>query len=1498
MDIMKESDNDSESNHVLTYYKKYTQNPELCKYFTGPEASIKISTNPSLKKDVASINKASTSNDRLNTISDNTNITEVNQDEDTEHKNISPSSSIASIKKLEWDNGADIGYNNSYKCSTIKSASFPSLFVNDTSYLNEENYISKNIKQVRSMYHQLTFVPEPECCSFQTKSSTLKTQTVDTSSNEAISKVHSSLSSGSEKNKLYLQRRIGQPNAYSTPYDEVSSKGSFNDLYKETPVIRGQEKPKRNLNKNNSDGTSGNYIDSDKDVMLYKTIDNCCLSSEPVSIEKHQPSDRNKCNENPIQQVNNVQREVNLCLTKPIFVECIYSGNKYKMNKKSQKNSKSIQTESLQNNKKIIHYNSTKVCNPEIQKIEYVKYKNDELNCDMFLDEEISLELKQTEPYTEVTSEEGLCVVNDIKKSENGYKKKYLTTAAKMEDIQVITEKEYKEYQVQIDNESKSEYVHEKSENLEVVNPIKVSSFIGTNCSLSSQENSSGCSKFEKVLHQSESPVKENSPVTSNKSATDEMILAEMISLNQSRDLNTDIKRSINILQKLLNSKKYDEATKKYYIKKIVEKIVESKYSDDSTSSSEFFQPKKRNVVELSTQQKIGMPKNKSDKTMGSKIQLMQNIPWYPVHDTKYISKNNSNINCEVIKTDLYTDLKKGENTSPCFSKDDVDLVMDGKTSGDSENLNKLMVNSDCNVKHTVEIASSHRSVDHVVPKQPQLNDNTDQINNKNWKYIKTLSERLLENRDKIGQGDYLLKVATNERQHQLSWIKNEIKHLNKLKEMLERKLRPKTEMEGVISSLLKMHVDDVKGFSKNHNVFICSKCSTSKVQCKCDYSETPAGNQRMKKPANLVSGYYTIQTQLDRNGNLLDLTVYDEKGIKTYNYQHDGIADNVLITSKNRNTSIKLKPNAARQIGCMKSKECKCCGQLFSVPADKPEICCCLKCQNAHLLQNSTSSSDKNVAKHCKLQLQPKLLDKKPQSICTCKKCSSKSKQGDQDIIEAPTACQQSSSSSSFNYNIHFIKPKTDSKDVCNKYVEEILKSKCSCQKVTFMKQIALDKCTCRSEELLINANKNLDQRSSITESSTVMNTDTDKSEVTREPPNCDVCPRCRRKSLRCICFPRFLPKQPKLMGSVINGPKFIQKKLERVGTNRGRSTHFDSRLTSEHRPPPSRTISSSSDSKSETKFPPTKKIPVDVAVGKDTNVKQDERESNTGNSNAPSESPQSHLKELDAGTENLENQAKKVQCCRACKTCKSTSPRPILVQGNDNENNRGLSRTSPSRDNDADKNQPVKCHPQCQDLKLKKTKSSVKKGCQCCTCTDCGSQTKRFGDKNARCQCCVCENCGIQASLDGNNRKPILSKWCQPKQAKTQVQRTISQPYSEQPPYRTQIISNQFEVYSSHNQARTDFRNSPQASNMDISPHSAKWFHNQAHTGDAISVTQPNTKSQSKKCCCALDDCKCCQTSTHEAKNVQYSAFKQCLCQTESKEETSTGCSCKGRK
>lgn len=310
----------------------------------------------------------------------------------------------------------------------------------------------------------------------------------------------------------------------------------------------------------------------------------------------------------------------------------------------------------------------------------------------------------------------------------------------------------------------------------------------------------SHCDSFEYFRENRERSVP--NLVASSDSSKD-LPLSQIITEKQSNNLIDDIDRSIKLLQKLLKSKKYDPVTKKRYIRKIVDKIVDNKY-DDSTTSSELFVPKKQQKLE-------------------------ENIPWCPPQLSKFTVKTFN------------------EEFLPQKS------VLSGGSGDSLEN-----------------------------------QQNSSSGSYQSWKEDKTLSEKLHEEKQN-GQGDHLVKFAMKERQHQLSWIKDEISHLTKLKGLLEKKVQRTTTVY-MLSHRYNKSDDDL-----------------------CDCSDSQSSSTRN----------YVIQTELSTTTSSSDLpteyNVRDKFGERNYQVKElsekgkqremgRNVVGDIEVESDGKTTSIKVK--------------------------------------------------------------------------------------------------------------------------------------------------------------------------------------------------------------------------------------------------------------------------------------------------------------------------------------------------------------------------------------------------------------------------------------------------------------------------------------------------------------------------------------------------------------------------------------------------------------
>lgn len=372
---------------VFEYYEKFSQNPELPKYFTGINKEIKKITQINSPRGTAyellsprifEISKPISDNEEIlktsRTITHEVNPgTSINED-DNEIEIKSPSSSIASHKKLEWDSGADIGYSNYQKLSTHKSASFPNLLTivpnlvdiaidafekieikRENPFLENNTVIPTTSKPDSVPTPSTVFSIKSEKSNLSSNSSTqYESSKSDMTSKKSVSSSTSSeplinpsftLSSSSTDNILnkkssnssegcepcnlkninmdkpletmsFIKKRIGIPAAQSTPTDVGNSKSK-----KKFDTFPCKLDPCCKIDDNI-------ICEPEKNTLIQNSLD----------VVNNKPNVKsNVSNSSPNLQIpGNIIRELNLCITKPIKVECIDKQEKKLCNKDSQ----------------------------------------------------------------------------------------------------------------------------------------------------------------------------------------------------------------------------------------------------------------------------------------------------------------------------------------------------------------------------------------------------------------------------------------------------------------------------------------------------------------------------------------------------------------------------------------------------------------------------------------------------------------------------------------------------------------------------------------------------------------------------------------------------------------------------------------------------------------------------------------------------------------------------------------------------------------------------------------------------------------------------------------------------------------------------------------------------------------------------------------------------------------------------------------------------------
>ncbi|XP_057664522.1 uncharacterized protein LOC130898932 isoform X2 [Diorhabda carinulata] len=580
-------DEDSSTKQILEYYRKYSQSRDLPKYFSG---SVQY-----LPKIVDDDDEESLETRTINNIK----VTESEIENCGPNIELSPTGSTTSNRKLEWDSLGDIGY-------IQRSASLPIL-----TGLETKEQKGNNIKIVILPYTSSSEVSSERNTLQSSLSSHLEEKCIPTTSS-SISKEQqrssTDLESPQSDKKITefqqsldsIKKKIGLPGAHSTPYDSQSWSNK-----------KITKKPK----------------DFENSIEQFKQSD-----SDKASINKEKvDADGSREIDKPSKKV------VNLCLTKPLLLDCLSHINTKKL-------TIGIQTD-----------DSLQVPKQPHQLVTYYKHYDT------------------------------LKVSSDSAKSTSSN-----AVASKCDSFEYIKNDS---------NDVKLGNNDAPVENLELTKSNKI-----------------------------------NDPVKSESSPQSE------------NDLKTnDIERGVYVLQRLIKSKRYDSTTKKRYIKKVLQKITESKYLGDSSTSSDLFYPK--------------VPQDHRKKSSTS-------------HQSQEERKSPKKIKSVSTDSDLPYRMENKASPSKKIASSSV------KEPSKKEQAAKETKKTLFTVTNCQEISSDQSSC------SPQ--------SYQNWKKLKTLSEKVFEsNGQTIGGGDQISQFVNKERDYQLNWINKEIDHLGKLKHMLEKRKKP-----------------------------------------------------------------------------------------------------------------------------------------------------------------------------------------------------------------------------------------------------------------------------------------------------------------------------------------------------------------------------------------------------------------------------------------------------------------------------------------------------------------------------------------------------------------------------------------------------------------------------------------------------------------------------------------------------------------------------------
>lgn len=741
-----QKDDDAGTNYVLDYYKKFSQNRELPKYFSGTSVSYL----PEIKGTVSPETEvASTIKTDVRIIVTDEDATEV-PEKVGEPVGTSRAGSPMSNHRLEWDSGADIGYGNCQEKRLRKSLSLPIIanliekrpdvdfgpvtsnpaFTRSQSSSSDGNVkvvlltcssSSEDYSDENDMDAQLKNKESSSSSSSNANVGVIKKNTIsisssDSSNQQNLKQFASTLS--------YLKQKIGLPGAHSTP-KFPDERQSISDVGSSTPVL----KKSSSSNGEGKAGTSKEGKSNCRNKKLTRKPDTLIVTPTAGTEEVVEKISDNSCGDgrNGIMKYQNA-KVVNLVVTKPITVECTCSGQNL--------GNKLIQTTTKQSS---VAVQTDEVTEKELIQIIQNAQKNFGNQSLMYF------EYSESDNISARSTQTG----SDIIES-NCDSFEYLTKKP-AEPKKGILQKAVSSTEIKSGVPGKAESVlPEQGANLVT----------------------------QRTYGLRNTPSEDHS----EKSSSKDFCLGNLVSAALLDNVEDDIGKSIYLLQRLLKSKKYDPVTKKRYIKKIIKRITESKYLEESSTSSDLFVPKK-------------LPKTDPTGNKNEGNLLQSNVPWCPAGESLKLSPKRKKL---VQKTFAQNFVPEQHSSREEISSAPEIVPINSR---DMRKNRFTLTNNEFSVNHRFGNVEENKSGKTSETDSTSLEKHYESASTsksyENWREDKTLSEKMLEKQSQEkfhssnGNGDCLVKFADKEREFQISWINNEISHLGKLKGLLEKPKNP-----------------------------------------------------------------------------------------------------------------------------------------------------------------------------------------------------------------------------------------------------------------------------------------------------------------------------------------------------------------------------------------------------------------------------------------------------------------------------------------------------------------------------------------------------------------------------------------------------------------------------------------------------------------------------------------------------------------------------------
>lgn len=311
-----------------------------------------------------------------------------------------------------------------------------------------------------------------------------------------------------------------------------------------------------------------------------------------------------------------------------------------------------------------------------------------------------------------------------------------------------------------------------------------------------------------------------NSTMPNTSSSIDEKLWGESDSLVR------DLERSVNILKSLVDANKYDKDVKKRLIHHVVKRLVTAKYTDDKIEHnleenvpwnpddarkkvyrSEIIQAltKKQNTTDSSDDWKPQKKKSDAKKTEIGRTEKMQRAIKEIIN---LESSNSDKFDRNTDRTEMdgrkarmglrTDDCERSSNTPTDPNKSESsECFMPQRSYKPNKMKNIFCMKKKCEVPHG-ETTTSNSSpadqnralLDAAINNRRSPDDSSNQRVNNDWRLPTTVSERQFELR-RCSHSDSadskLVSYAEMEKKNQLIWITNEISHLSNLKKLLEQ---------------------------------------------------------------------------------------------------------------------------------------------------------------------------------------------------------------------------------------------------------------------------------------------------------------------------------------------------------------------------------------------------------------------------------------------------------------------------------------------------------------------------------------------------------------------------------------------------------------------------------------------------------------------------------------------------------------------------------------